>query len=255
MGTLDLDALEFSPVYQCLSVGQYYNHFGRDCVGTCPMGTVVSHGQCVRRAKIVNSFSAMWHLQVCGCDECCWADRKNGTLHRMRLEIADHLDIPIHEIQELDLVFDSKVASSHHAALARMHVRIASARHTAEAGNAMLKSLFHNIVGSSEVLAMLVLGVRELYSKDLGFLHKHIKSTEEDAFAPYYKDLDIVKASMAADYEPITKQQVKEVVVSPISLTIHFLELTALGLIFALLAGTTLGMLFLKCKGSTKARE
>mmetsp|Transcript_75686 Transcript_75686/g.208841 ORF Transcript_75686/g.208841 Transcript_75686/m.208841 type:complete len:200 (-) Transcript_75686:62-661(-) len=48
---------------------------------------------------------------------------------------------------------------------------------------------------SSEVLTMLVLGVQELFARDLGFLHRRAEAGPEDAFAPFYKDLAIVKAS------------------------------------------------------------
>lgn len=196
---IDLDALEFSPVFQCLSAGLYYDHIHGDCAAACPAGAVINQGQCVKPAVKANTFSAMWHLQICGCDEQCWADKRNGTLHRLRLEIADHLDIPLHEVEELDISFDSKNSNPHMASLAHMHIRISSPRHTPDTGAAMLRSLFLNMEGSSEVLAMLVLGVRELFVKDLGFLHKRIKVSGEDAFAPFYEDLDIVRASAAAD--------------------------------------------------------
>merc|ERR1719323_755306 len=55
--------------------------------------------------------------------------------------------------------------------------------------------LFGSTEESSEVLAMLVLGVKELLARDLGFLYKRTGASSEDAFAPFYRDLDIVKAS------------------------------------------------------------
>merc|ERR1740123_2544299 len=200
---LDLDALEFSPVFQCLSAGLLYDHFAGDCVASCPMGTAVSRGQCVKPAAVrSSSFAASWQLYICGCDEKCWADKRNGTLHRLRLEVADHLDIPLHEVQELDLRFESKSLNPHQAALARMHVRITSPRYAADTGIEMLRSLFRSMEGSSEALAMLVLGVREIFDGNSGFLQQHVGTvgiSSEDAFATYYEDLAMAKAAASND--------------------------------------------------------
>jgi len=200
---LDLDALEFSPVFQCLSAGLLYDHFAGDCVASCPMGTAVSRGQCVKPAAVrSSSFAASWQLYICGCDEKCWADKRNGTLHRLRLEIADHLDIPLHEVQELDLRFESRSLDPHRAALAQMHVRISSPRYTADKGIEMLRSLFRGMEGSSEALAMLVLGVREIFGGTSGFLQKHMAAvgiSSGDAFASYYEDLEMTKAAASND--------------------------------------------------------
>jgi len=200
---LDLDALEFSPVFQCLSAGLLYDHFAGDCVAACPTGAAVSRGQCVKPAAVrSSSFAASWQLYICGCDEKCWADKRNGTLHHLRLEIADHLDIPLHEVQELDLRFESRSLNPHQAALARMHIRISSPRYAEDTGIAMLRSLFRGMEGSSEALAMLVLGVREIFAGNSGFLQKHIGTvgiSNEDAFAPYYEDLAMAKAASSND--------------------------------------------------------
>lgn len=131
----------------------------------------------------------MWDLHVCGCDERCWADKKNMTVHRLRLEIAEHMDIPLHEVHELDVSFKSGSRPGE-PSVARMHIRITSPRHTQETGTLMLRSLFYNMERSSEVLAMLVLGSREISTQNLGFLHKQKKS--EDVYMPYYHDLVVI---------------------------------------------------------------
>jgi hypothetical protein len=144
----------------------------------------------------MQSFAAMWDLHVCGCDERCWADKKNMTVHRLRLEIAEHMDIPLHEVQELDISFMTGSRPGE-ASVARMHIRITSPRHSLETGTSMLRSLFYNMERSSEVLAMLVLGSREISTQQLGFLHKRIKQNTEDVYLPYYQELDLVKKSSA----------------------------------------------------------
>merc|ERR1712007_189264 len=140
----------------------------------------------------MQSFSAMWDLQVCGCDERCWADKRDKTIHRLRLEIAEHMDIPLHEVHELDISFMSS-ESPEQASIARMHIHIQSPRHTLETGSSMLRSLFFNMQRSSEVLAMIVLASREVAAHDVGFLHKRVTRNTQDAYLPYYHDLDIVK--------------------------------------------------------------
>eukprot|EP00930_Biecheleria_cincta_P021611 TRINITY_DN15973_c0_g1_i1.p1 TRINITY_DN15973_c0_g1~~TRINITY_DN15973_c0_g1_i1.p1 ORF type:complete len:567 (-),score=82.90 TRINITY_DN15973_c0_g1_i1:311-1954(-) len=191
---LDLDTLEFSPVFQCLSSRLLYDHIEGDCAESCPQGSVLTHGQCVKPATRMQSFSATWDLQVCGCDERCWSDKRDMTLHNLRLEIADHMDIPLHEVHELDISF-LRGSRPGTASLARMHIRITSPRHTLETGTSMLRSLFYNFERSSEVLKMLVLASREVSASDVGFLHKRVHVGSEDAYAPYYQDLDMVKES------------------------------------------------------------
>jgi len=194
---LDLDALEFSPVFQCLSSGLYYDHIVGDCVEACSDGAVLSHGQCVVPALTSNSFSTKFQLQVCGCDRACWADKRNLTLHRLRLEIADHMDIPLQEVHELDLSFIS--GEPGYASVATMHIGIKSPRHTTEMGIAMLRSLFQDMQRSSEVLTMLVLEIQEITGANLGFLHREVNQHHEDVFAPFYQELEIVKASATDD--------------------------------------------------------
>jgi len=234
---LDLDALEFSPVFQCLSSGLLYDHFAGDCVSACPIGTAVSRGQCVKPAVVRrSSFAASWQLYICGCDEKCWSDKRNGTLHRLRLEIADHLDIPLHEVQELDLRFESRSLNPHQAAVARMHVRISSPRYAADTGIAMLRSLFRGMEGSSEALAMLVLGVKEIFAGNSGFLQKHVAAvgiSSDDAFATYYEDLAMAKAAASND-DPLSAEEP----------TAHVVRIFAVSGMLAALAALTLPALF-----------
>jgi len=244
---LDLDTLEFSPVFQCLSSKLFYDHIQGDCASSCPEGSVLSHGQCVKPASQMKTFSAMWDLQVCGCDEQCWADKRSMTLHRLRLEIADHMDIPLHEVHEVDISFTR--GSPGTASMARMHIRIATPRHTLETGASMLRSLFYNTERSSEVLKMLVLASREVSAWDLGFLHKRLTAGSEDAYAPYYKDLDIMKESSAP--EQITDSEADAEVDKEVTLEYNT-PLWILGAVSAL-AGSL--MMKYACHRQSKMRE
>ena len=47
LAALDLDALEFSPVYRCLVDGKSFSQFNSECSETCPAEVDVARGQCV----------------------------------------------------------------------------------------------------------------------------------------------------------------------------------------------------------------
>uniref|UniRef100_A0A6T1N1A3 Uncharacterized protein n=1 Tax=Alexandrium monilatum TaxID=311494 RepID=A0A6T1N1A3_9DINO len=98
---LDLNALEFSPVYRCLLDQKYFDHFSTGCADSCPADSTVAHGQCVReetadpRAQVETS----WQLEV-ECGSPCWQDAAmKSSLHGTRLSIAGHLDIAFQEVE------------------------------------------------------------------------------------------------------------------------------------------------------------
>merc|ERR1719428_1315209 len=129
----------------------------------------------------------MFHLHICGCDESCWADKKNATLHRLRLGISERLAIPMHEVHELDLSFVRVSRDPRVPSLSRLHITISSPRHTVDSGALLFRSLFKNVETSSEALTMLVLGIKEISPSALGFLHKYKRNKKvvsEDPFAP-----------------------------------------------------------------------
>jgi hypothetical protein len=108
---LDLDALEFSPVYICLSRGQVFDHYTNDCASSCPSGTVLKHGQCVRPLtnEGIETLTAGWQLKV-RCSPTCSLDRTNMTLHGLRLSIAGHLDVPFQEVENVVFGYEQAVA-------------------------------------------------------------------------------------------------------------------------------------------------
>ncbi|CAE8586599.1 unnamed protein product, partial [Polarella glacialis] len=105
---MDLDALEFSPIYQCFMNDQFYDHFTTDCASSCPNETEVVQGQCVRPALVGENttIDAVWVMKV-RCDDACWEARKNVSLHYTRLAMSDQLNIPFQEVSRVSLTFEA----------------------------------------------------------------------------------------------------------------------------------------------------
>merc|ERR1712232_457073 len=81
LGKRDWDALEFSPVFQCLEDSKLYNQFSSDCVDACPAGSEQKRGQCVRPEKYKWShFRSTWSMAV-DCAEGCWESKKGVSIH------------------------------------------------------------------------------------------------------------------------------------------------------------------------------
>ncbi|CAJ1426006.1 unnamed protein product [Effrenium voratum] len=105
MANFNWDALEFSPIYQCFTSQQLFDHFTATCVDQCSDSAEVARGQCVRRGnKPEVQAVATWDLAVT-CNEACWAEWKNKTLHYTRLAVADLLDIPFQEVEKAAIAF------------------------------------------------------------------------------------------------------------------------------------------------------
>lgn len=103
---MNLDALEFSPVYQCFEQGQLFDHFTGDCTDSCSDSVALAHGQCVRAESESEAatLSSTWALKA-NCNSKCWETWKNVTLHNARLALAGQLDIPFQEVTKAALVF------------------------------------------------------------------------------------------------------------------------------------------------------
>lgn len=107
MEALTLDALEFSPVYDCLVDGTVFDHFSGSCADTCPDDAELQHGQCVlpeTQSGPHVTLAASWHLEV-HCEELCGAGMESETLHNVRLGVAGHLDIPFQEVTRAALTW------------------------------------------------------------------------------------------------------------------------------------------------------
>jgi hypothetical protein len=98
---LSLAALEYSPVYACFLLGQFFDHFSDDCIEQCPEGSEPVHGQCSRMSSeaAAAEIATAWKLVVtCSHRDECLPD-SNRTLHMARLAVANHLDIPFQEVR------------------------------------------------------------------------------------------------------------------------------------------------------------
>lgn len=137
MEALDLDALEFSPVYHCLLQGTFYSYFSGGCVDECPADAEDEVGQCVREeiADTPATLEATWSLRLecLGPQGSCFHNKLTVTLHNIRLAVADHLDIPFQEVVDVSLtqhtIEDRRLSSDQtDLQLARLYVRVESQR-------------------------------------------------------------------------------------------------------------------------------
>jgi len=113
MTAMNLDALEFSPIYQCFLDNQFFDYFSSDCVTECPETASEAYGQCVRPVMQPKNTTlrAVWSLKV-QCTDKCLQNGKDQRLHYTRLALADMLDIPFQEVVKVGFVFTGIAVSS-----------------------------------------------------------------------------------------------------------------------------------------------
>jgi len=189
---LDLDALEFSPVYVCLSRGLVYDHFTDDCASSCPEGTVVEHGQCVRplTSEGTKTLSADWQLQV-RCNPVCTLDRTNMTLHGLRLSIAGHLDLPFQEV-EVAYGYQSSVARRlipSPTKVLQLKVTVSTGRLSETDGTVLLTSWLSGADHASQLLGLEVQTVSNTRSGSDGFTQGGNLGANNDPYAPAYDSI------------------------------------------------------------------
>jgi len=189
---LSLDALEFSPVYECFLLNKFFDHFSSDCVERCPDGSEVVHGQCARPttdAPTLNVLSATWKLTIdCSPGQNCWGNQ-DTTLHRTRLAAAGHLMIPF---QELTVTVGFNWAGPARRLLqARelyLTVNAKTQRWTQDAGHRLLRDFVsdHEVVGE-----MLDVTIRDSQIHSGGGSFSNTKSMSElnDPYSPAYEAL------------------------------------------------------------------
>mmetsp|Transcript_130253 Transcript_130253/g.259804 ORF Transcript_130253/g.259804 Transcript_130253/m.259804 type:complete len:591 (+) Transcript_130253:76-1848(+) len=200
---LDLDALEFSPVYICLSRGQVFDHFTDDCANSCSEGTVAKHGQCVRplTKKGTVLLSADWQLQLV-CSPTCTLDKTNMTLHGLRLSIAGHLDVPFQEIEDVVYGYEKlgarRLASTTNRVL-HLRVMVRTGRLLKTDGTVLLTTWLSGEDHASELLGLQVKGVSNTGTgTGSGFTQEGNIGAKNDPYAPAYEKIeDIVDSSNA----------------------------------------------------------
>jgi len=189
--SFDWDALEFSPVYQCLLEKKVYDLTGEGCVDTCPATTELKHGQCVRKAVGIQvQLKAAWSLQV-HCDDACWKSKTPRTRHILRLAAADHLDITFQEV--LNVVLRPELASSRRLAekemsVANLHLSVNTTRIGASKGQELLENFIKNIDDASQILGLEVKGMTLM--KDTSVQDALESGEAEDEFAQFYTEVE-----------------------------------------------------------------
>lgn len=108
---MNLDALEFSPVYQCFEQGEFFDHYTGDCASECSDSQGIANGQCVRQAvqPEASIIDGVWEMRA-DCNDECWRTWKNVTMHYTRLAMADLLDIPFQEVDKVSFSFEQLVS-------------------------------------------------------------------------------------------------------------------------------------------------
>jgi hypothetical protein len=167
---VDLDALEFSSVYECLLEDTFFDHISEDCASSCPAGTVVAHAQCVvpETQEAEQTFGSVWNLQmICSNFTECLHDKMAVTLHQLRINVASLLDIPFQEVTNVQLNFDTIISRRRLSDVSgvNLHINVTTQRHAADDGEDLLETLVPDAAAASELLGIEVQSV-QLLSQD-----------------------------------------------------------------------------------------
>eukprot|EP00429_Kryptoperidinium_foliaceum_P071514 CAMPEP_0176050606 /NCGR_PEP_ID=MMETSP0120_2-20121206/25154_1 /TAXON_ID=160619 /ORGANISM="Kryptoperidinium foliaceum, Strain CCMP 1326" /LENGTH=550 /DNA_ID=CAMNT_0017384041 /DNA_START=34 /DNA_END=1687 /DNA_ORIENTATION=+ len=165
--SLDLDGLEFSPVYTCLMKSRFYSYFTASCVEKCPEFADVHVGQCVRKetSQAAQTVEAAWRVEL-ECGEHCWHDKLNVTMHHLRLKVGNLLDIPFQEVERAGLQRLTErrleAAGGVGRISASMSVVVRSKRIDPVEDGPKLKTLVTQVSGASWLLGFVVHGVEPM---------------------------------------------------------------------------------------------
>lgn len=195
---LDLDALEFSPVYLCLLEEQFFDHFTSDCVESCAQDAALVNGQCVRQETEESpvSLQATWKLEV-QCGQRCWHDKKNQTLHNIRLSIAGLLDVPFQEVEQVSVSFllpsdGRRLSAFSSTRTGYLEARVSTRRVRDEVGKQMLDGYLEDAAFASQLLGMDVRSVEQVVTGSVEITDANsetlIMGTDNDPYAPAYDE-------------------------------------------------------------------
>merc|ERR1712232_1533512 len=153
----DWDALEFSPVYQCLERRELYSQLRSECVTSCSPAAEMTRGQCVRKGLGTeeHSFRARWHLEI-NCGPSCFANKRTAASHMVRLAVADHLDVPFQEVTRVHL-FRRERAANLDAVLV---VSVQTHRLSEDEGHPLLRSFISDASELSSLLGFEITSVQ-----------------------------------------------------------------------------------------------
>jgi hypothetical protein len=190
--SFDWDALEFSPVYQCLLDKKVYDLLGSGCVAQCPPNSEEKHGQCVRKSMGAEvELNVAWNLQV-QCDEACWNAKTPRTRHLLRLAAADHLDITFQEVLKVVLrpvTADSRrLQEKGFMSSASLLISIKTNRVDASSGQYLLQEFLKDASDASQILGLDVKSLKLEASEPTS--EKLEAGEEEDEFAAMYDEVE-----------------------------------------------------------------
>lgn len=116
------------------------------------------------------------------------------TLHALRLALADHLDVPFQEAEEIRLARDSsrRLSAGEPATNAHVHVKVVTSRLSTEEGVLLLQNpdFLGNTSYASELLGMTVLGVESPDDLVNAVSDSIVNPTHPDQFDTYYINLE-----------------------------------------------------------------
>ncbi|CAL1155570.1 unnamed protein product, partial [Cladocopium goreaui] len=166
MATMNWDALEFSPIYRCFVKQTLFDHFTASCADKCDSPAVVARGQCVRPERGVTftvETVASWSLSV-QCNEACWNEWQNKTLHYTRLAVANVFDIPFQEVERVGVAFHSarRLQSGLSTRSATVQAYINTKRLEVAEINAFMPYVFENAAAATALWLMGVVAGRLL---------------------------------------------------------------------------------------------
>lgn len=191
----DMDALEFSAIYNCMDQGKLFSQFTNDCTDACAEGQAVKHGQCVREPVLDApvKIDAQWQLTL-DCDERCWAERSDETLHNVRLAVGDLLDVPFQEAKKVRMRFDTErrlqaVAPQRQATLS---VEVVTRRMQQAEGHEMLSAFLSSSGEAQAVLGMTVFAISTEHDLATATLAQDLAPAEaQDQYLDDYAALEV----------------------------------------------------------------
>lgn len=197
-----MDAIEFSPVYNCLADTKLFDQFSSKCSAECPSDADLVHAQCVRKPVggsllAWQVLAASWHFNL-DCNAKCWSDTVPVSHHMVRLALADHFDITFQEVETVQLHKDPEKPLTH----AVLNVTIITNRLAPELGSSLLTTFLTNSSMASDVLGLTVRDVVEVNGKGQGDVGKdqgegnavvadsNVPGETSDQYSEYYAPLE-----------------------------------------------------------------
>merc|ERR1712137_616066 len=176
--TDDYDALEFSPVFQCLLDGELYSQTKSECTSSCESNEVMFRAQCLRPRltyMYAQTFSSQWKLTG-SCGDACFEDKVPVALHYVRIVVANVLMINFQAVQIVRLRRDSEEPELY----TYLMVEVQTSLITSSEGADLLRQVWDAVPDLSIILGFIVNGVQSLDSLDSSVYETNEQKGETD---------------------------------------------------------------------------